>query len=67
MVPFHVERLSSQQAYARLGQIEARLDRDHSTNGRMVYWAPRQSSWVTAEREGSGIVLSYFKTCPCGG
>ena len=68
--PFMTESVPVFEKVVRLRQFHAQHAKDRSTPQREIYWAAAQQVWIAVEadpRSRQFVLMSYYKTCPCGG
>lgn len=50
----------------RMTALSAQPRPDRQSSRGSIYWSPTTRSWVLARRGGAGVVLEYYRDCPCG-
>lgn len=60
------ETLSMAAFQKRMNGLGAQERRDKVSSRGTIYWSPSTRSWLLAYRSGGGVVLEFFRDCPCG-
>lgn len=64
--PYARESLTMAAFQRRMNDLGAQQRRDKVSSRGTIYWSSTTRSWLLAYRSGGGVVLEFFRDCPCG-
>jgi hypothetical protein len=50
----------------RMNALSAQPRPDKQSSRGTIFWSPVLRSWIIARRGGAGVVLEFYRDCPCG-